>query len=94
MEAYTARKRAKNEEHDIISSTMLSLRLSEDIQSRVLCYYDELTKGKFINEARFYDALSPHLSNTIKLFQIKKTMKELSFMDITNIREVESFASK
>ena len=45
MEAYTARNRAKNEEHDIISSTMLSLRLPEDIQSRVLNYYEELTKG-------------------------------------------------
>lgn len=94
MESYTARNRAKNEEHDIISTTMLSLRLPEDIQSRVLAYYEELSKGAFINDNKFYNILSPHLSNTIKLFQIKKTMKELSFMDIKNIREVESFASK
>lgn len=92
--AYTARDRAKNEELDIISTVMLSLRLPEDIQSRVLEYYDELVKADFIKEAHYYALLSPHLSNTVKLFQIKKTISSLSFMDIKNIREVESFASK
>lgn len=94
LSAMTARDRAKNDEVDILSSTMLLLRLPEDIQSRVLEYHDELVKADFVKEQSFYDLLSPHLGNSIKLFSIKKTLKSLSFMNIKNIREVESFASK
>lgn len=92
--AITARDRAKNEELDIVNSVMFSLRLPENMQHRALEYYEELVKADFIKESNFYSHLSPHLSNVVKLFQIKKTMKELSFMNIENIREVESFASK
>jgi hypothetical protein len=94
LSSITAKNRAVSEEIDLISSTMLLLRIPEDIQNRVLDYYDEVVKADFVNDSNFYDLLSPHLGNAIKLFSIKKTLKSLSFMDINNIREVESFASK
>ena len=94
VSAYSANERAKTDELDIISSVMMNLRLKVDVQSRVLEYYDELMKVDFVTEPYYYSLLSPHLSNTVKLFQIKKTIRSLSFMDIKNIREVESFASK
>lgn len=95
LSAITARDRAQNEELDIISIVMLNLRLPEDIQSRVLQYYDELTKANFIiTECQLYSLLSPHLSNVIKLFQIHDTLKKVSFIQIDSVREVESFATK
>jgi hypothetical protein len=93
MSAITARDREKSEELDIISTSMISLRIPEDIQARVLEYYDELVKADFIKEAGFYSLLSPGLSNAVKLFSLGK-LEKISFLDTKSRREVESFANK
>ena len=72
LSAITSREREKSEELDIISTVMTNLRLPEDVQVRALNYYEEMTKANYIiNDSHIYSFLSPHLSNTIKLFQIK-----------------------
>ena len=71
LSAITSREREKNEELDIVSSVLISLRLPEDIQVRVLNYYEEMVKADYIiHDFQIYSWLSPHLSNTIKLYQI------------------------
>lgn len=72
LSSITSREREKSEELDIVSSVLINLRLPEDIQTRVLNYYEEMVKANYIiHDFQIYNYLSPHLSNTIKLFQIK-----------------------
>lgn len=91
LAAITKKERMKSEEIDIISSVMLSLRLSESIQDRVFEFYDKLTEAMYIKNSEVYSMISPQLADTVKLYQIKSSVSELSFLNQKNKRQIELF---
>lgn len=82
-----------NEEADIVSMIMISLRIPEHVQRRVLEYYEELIEGKFVKNPEMYKLLSTNMTEFIKLYQIKESVKGLSFIDHTNLQQIEKFAA-
>jgi hypothetical protein len=91
LAAITKKERMKSEEIDIISTVMLSLRLSESIQDRVFEFYDKLTEAMYIKNSEVYSMISPQLADTVKLYQIKSSVSELSFLNQKNKRQIEIF---
>ena len=82
-----------NDEYDIINSVMLQLRISEHIQNRVIEYYDDMTESFFVNNYEVYDHLSTSMSDFIKLYQIRKSVHDLKFINTQNMRQIENFVS-
>lgn len=91
LASITKKERLKSEEFDIIATVMVSLRLPEDIQDRVLLYYDQMNEANYIKNEQIYDTISPSLTDSIKLFQTCKSIKEISFLNFANISQIESF---
>jgi len=91
LSSYTRKQTQMNEESDIVSNVMLSLRIPEHIQRRVLDYYDEVLDGKFIKNQDLFETLSSNLSGKIKYYEIRESVMKLDFMNTTNLREIEKF---
>lgn len=72
---------------------MLNLRLPEDIQNRVIDYYDETTESMFVKNPEVYNHLSTSMSDFIKLYQIRNSVHDLKFINGQNLRQVESFVT-
>ena len=94
LSSFTKSQREQSEELDIISQSMLNLRIPEDIQTRVLDFYEKMSEARYIKEARTYDMLSPNLTNYLKTFQIFDSLKNIKILDDTNKRQVYNFISK
>ncbi len=60
--------KAASEEFDLVSSVMAGLKIPEDIQARVLQYYENLQSAKFIKNESVYEILNECLTNSIRLF--------------------------
>jgi len=73
---------------------MLNLRIPEDVQNRVLEYYDEVTKAMYVKNTGVYSYLSTNMSDFVKLYQVRESIMNLSFINYSNKRQVESFVSK
>lgn len=93
LASITKKERLKSEELDVIATIMVSLRLPEDLQDRVLQYYDQMNEANYIKNEQIYDTISPSLKDAVKLFQNNKSIKEISFLNIANISQIESFWS-
>lgn len=91
LASITKKERLKSEEFDIIATVMVSLRLPEDIQDRVLLYYDQMNEANYIKNEQIYDTISPSLTDSIKLFQTSKSINEISFLTSANLSQIESF---
>lgn len=72
LASITKKERVKTEEADIVHSVMLSLRLPEQLQDRILEYYDKMSEAAYIQNSSVYKLLSPSLSDSVKLFQTNK----------------------
>ena len=88
----TKRQRLANEELDIINNWMLQLRIPEDLQTRVLNYYDKI-KGKHsttIEQA--FEFLNDSLKETIAWFLGKDAFNNLNIkMNISDNDSQERF---
>ena len=49
---------------------------------------------KYIMESQAYNLMSPNLSALIKVFQIRYSIQELSFIDWTNIVQIRKFVKE
>ena len=81
----------KSEEIDIMSTLMVDLRISDDLQDRVFEYYDKINQLNYITNHHVYELLSPCLSDVIKLFQIELTVIKLPFINPDNRMQIEKF---
>jgi len=80
-----------NEQADIVSTVMIDLKISEDLQRRVLDYYNKILESKLIRTNEFYNLLSPCRAEFIKLYQIEETVNMLTFINKKNTRQIEKF---
>lgn len=87
----TKHERIMTEETDLINNVMLTLHLPEKIQSRVTQYYEDTTQSLFIHNPAAYRILSFWNADFIKLFQIRNSIYEISFLDAGNKRQIDSF---
>ena len=81
----------KSEEIDVMSTLMVDLRISDDLQDRVFEYYDKINQLNYITNDHVYELLSPCLSDVIKLFQIELTVIKLPFINPENRIQIEKF---
>ena len=65
LASITSKERAINEEADIVNNVMMSLKIPEPIQNRVLTYYNNLLESRFIRNKSFYKLLSQKLEKRI-----------------------------
>jgi hypothetical protein len=84
LSAITKKERERSEEMDVISSVMLNLKIPEEVQNRVVEYYDEMVKACFIKNDDLYNKLSMTLADLVKMYQMEKTIKSLNFINENN----------
>ncbi|CAI2367321.1 unnamed protein product [Moneuplotes crassus] len=82
LSAMSKTDRVKNEEIDIISSIMASLRLPEEIQDRVFEYHDGINDSQYVPNEH---------TKLMKYFQTRAGLKKISFLNPKNPLEFESF---
>lgn len=82
LSAMNKTDRIKNEEVDIISSIMVSLRLPEEIQDRVFEYHDGINDSQYVPNEH---------TKLIKYFQTRVGLNKISFLNSKNPLEFESF---
>lgn len=73
---------------------MLNLRINEDLQARVMEYHDELDKAMYIKHTDVYNYLSTSMSDFMKLYQIRETIRNVGFINRKNMRQIENFVSR
>lgn len=93
LASITKKERQISEEIDIINTVMLNLRIPENIQNRVLEYYDNLGESQFIHKNEVYTLLSPPLVLVIKMFQVHISVNGLGFLNTKDFRQIEYFCS-
>ena len=63
---------------------MMNLKIPEDIQSRVLEYYDFKNTITYVKNEHFYSLLNHNLVKVIKLFQTEEAILNLGLFDKQN----------
>ena len=69
----------------------MNLKIPEHLQRRVLDYYDRLLDGHFVRSNEFYNFLSLSRTEYIKLYQIHKSVGNISFIHERDVRQIEKF---
>ena len=64
---------------------MTAIKLPEDLQGRILEYYEARKNVKIIRNMEFYKILNPNLIKLIKLFQTEEAIRDIGLFDIHNI---------
>ena len=80
-----------NEEADMVNNVMHSLHVPEKLQNRVIDYYDHMLASMFVKKNDMYKLLSTNMSDLIKLYQIRMSVHDLSFINDKNARQIENF---
>ena len=68
-----------NEEYEYVLNSMRALRVPEDLQDRVLTYYERLKCVQKIRDSEVDKLLSEHLGALISTRYFHNTIKRLSF---------------
>lgn len=66
LSAMSKADRAKSEEVDVISTVMVSLKLSEDLQDRVFQYYDGMNESQWVPD---------QITKLVKYYQTREGIK-------------------
>jgi hypothetical protein len=86
LEEMTKKQRVENEKVDFIQGMMYQMRLPEDIQIRILDYYECFKKSKYIIGNQNIKILSPSLQEKVALHQLKIILKEIPVLQSTDTR--------
>lgn len=78
----TKKNTLKNEEIDIISQVMLSLKLPERIQDRVFDYYNGMNDSQYVTN---------DITRTIKYYQTRTGIRKLDFLNTETENQIDAF---
>lgn len=67
------------------------MRIPEKIQDRVMEYYDNIVEAIYVKNPDMYNYVSKGMSDFIKIYQIRTSVMEISFINKSNFRQIENF---
>ena len=69
----------------MVTAVMASLKVPEELNHRVILFYESLMGAKFVKNSDFYEALNLCLSNAVKLYQTEIPIKDMMLFDEHNM---------
>lgn len=94
LEVLTFRARMKNEEVDILNTSMFQLKISEGLQQRVVDYYELVSRSKYQYKEEAFETLNHSLRELIGCFQVDCTLKNIKFIDEYNFELIQNLSEK